>query len=110
MRHNEFATLMGSACLIATDYGVIQEETTALGIPRLRSRERTERPITLTEGTNTIVGTVRVAPEANQIIVGQGKRGGPPPCRDGHGALRIVDALERSLADSPPPRTAEPIA
>lgn len=49
--------LMDNAALVLTDSGGIQEETTALGIPCLTARENTERPITITEGTNTLVGT-----------------------------------------------------
>jgi UDP-N-acetylglucosamine 2-epimerase (non-hydrolysing) len=49
--------LMESARFVLTDSGGIQEETTALGVPCLTARENTERPITITEGTNTLVGT-----------------------------------------------------
>jgi UDP-N-acetylglucosamine 2-epimerase (non-hydrolysing) len=50
-------SLMSNARFVLTDSGGIQEETTALGVPCLTARENTERPITITEGTNTLVGT-----------------------------------------------------
>ncbi len=49
--------MMNNAKLVLTDSGGIQEETTALGVPCLTARENTERPITITQGTNTLVGT-----------------------------------------------------
>ena len=52
----DFVALMASSTLVLTDSGGLQEETTALGIPCITLRENTERPITVTEGTNTIVG------------------------------------------------------
>ena len=54
-RHLDFLKLMANAALVLTDSGGIQEETTILGVPCLTLRENTERPVTTTEGTNTLV-------------------------------------------------------
>ena len=68
---------MSSATLVLTDSGGMQEETTALGVPCLTLRENTERPITIEQGTNTLVGRDRGAIErgVGEILSGQGKRG-----------------------------------
>jgi UDP-N-acetylglucosamine 2-epimerase (non-hydrolysing) len=110
--YNDFATLLAGATLVATDSGGIQEESTALGIPCLTLRQGTERPITVTEGTNTIVGldAVRIAQEVDAILAGRGKRGRVPQGWDGHAAARIVDAIERFLHGDPPPLTSGPRA
>lgn len=95
----EFLRLLSDAQMVLTDSGGIQEETTALGVPCLTLRESTERPITVTEGTNTIVGTDPAAIEA--AIQKQRASGGPagrrPALWDGHAAERIIDILERDL-------------
>jgi len=87
--------LMAGAKLVLTDSGGIQEETTALGIPCLTLRETTDRPVTVTEGTSTIVGTNRekIVSEANKIIGGQRKSGHIPKFWDGKAAARIVETL-----------------
>ncbi len=105
---NDFAALMASAKLVATDSGGIQEETTALGVPCLTLRQGTERPITVTEGTNVIVGLDRdaIAREVTRVLAGQSKRGRVPEGWDGQAGRRIADAIERLLAGHPPPLTA----
>jgi UDP-N-acetylglucosamine 2-epimerase (non-hydrolysing) len=110
--YNDFVTLMSSAALVATDSGGIQEETTALDVPCLTLREGTERPITVTAGTNTIVGldVARIGAGVDEITAGRGKRGRAPPGWDGHAAVRVADAVDALLAGSPPPRTAGPRA
>lgn len=110
--YNDFVTLMTSARLVATDSGGIQEETTALGIPCLTLREGTERPITVTEGTNTIVGLdpVKIARETDAILAGNGKTGRTPDGWDGRTAERIASALVALAGGDPPPRTAAPKA
>ncbi len=110
--YDDFVTLMGHAKLVATDSGGIQEETTALGIPCLTMRGGTERPITVTEGTNIVVGldAARIATEVDAILAGRQKQGRVPEGWDGKTGERIADALERFLAGSPPPKTAGPRA
>jgi UDP-N-acetylglucosamine 2-epimerase (non-hydrolysing) len=93
-----FLHLQSEATLVITDSGGIQEETTALGVPCLTVRENTERPITVTEGTNTIVGVdeKRFHAEAGKILAGDGKRGRIPRLWDGHSSERIVEILLKS--------------
>ena len=76
----EMLGLMSEATLVLTDSGGMQEETTALGVPCLTLRENTERPITIEQGTNTLVGRDRSAilREVNEILAGRGKRGRVP--------------------------------
>ncbi len=106
--YNDFATLTSRARLVATDSGGIQEETTALGVPCLTMRESTERPITVTEGTNTIVGldSAVIAKAVQEILDGKGKAGRIPAGWDGQAAVRVVSAIEAFLAGTPPPKTA----
>jgi len=91
--------LMRAARLVATDSGGIQEETTALGIPCLTLRDNTERPITLDEGTNTLVGRdpARILAAAREILAGGGKGGRIPEFWDGRAAERIVAVLDRTV-------------
>jgi UDP-N-acetylglucosamine 2-epimerase (non-hydrolysing) len=110
--YDDFVTLMGNAKLLATDSGGIQEETTALGIPCLTMRGGTERPVTVTEGTNIIVGLdgARIAAEVDAILAGRGKRGRVPEGWDGKAGERVADALLKFVAGTPPPKTAGPRA
>jgi UDP-N-acetylglucosamine 2-epimerase (non-hydrolysing) len=87
--------LMANAKLVLTDSGGMQEETTVLGTPCLTIRENTERPITISEGTNTLVGTSRakIVAEAGRVLAGQGKKGRVPKFWDGKAAERIVQSL-----------------
>ncbi len=96
----EMLGLMSEATLVLTDSGGIQEETTALGVPCLTLRENTERPITIEQGTNTLVGRDREAilREVNEILAGRGKRGRVPELWDGHAAERIATHLADWLA------------
>jgi len=91
----DFLCLLSKSTLVLTDSGGIQEETTALGVPCLTLRENTERPITITEGTNVLVGTdpVKIVAAARDALAGRGKAGRIPPLWDGHAAGRIVDIL-----------------
>jgi UDP-N-acetylglucosamine 2-epimerase (non-hydrolysing) len=101
----EFLRLLMGARLVLTDSGGIQEETTALGVPCLTLRDSTERPVTVSEGTNQIVGTNPEAIEAAiQAFLGAPRREGRRPALwDGQAAERIVDILERDV----PARSAE---
>jgi UDP-N-acetylglucosamine 2-epimerase (non-hydrolysing) len=96
----ECLSLMSQARLVLTDSGGVQEETTALGIPCLTLRDNTERPITCTEGTNTLVGTDprRIRTEAENVLTGGGKAGRLPELWDGHAAERIVEIIEDFVA------------
>ena len=96
----EMLGLMAPAALVLTDSGGLQEETTALGIPCLTMRENTERPITVEQGTNTMVGRDRAAilQGVSEILAGRGKRGRVPELWDGRAAQRIADDLARWLA------------
>jgi UDP-N-acetylglucosamine 2-epimerase (non-hydrolysing) len=95
----EFLHLMSEATMVLTDSGGIQEETTALGVPCLTLRENTERPITVDEGTNTLVGSdpARILGAAREILAGRGKRGRVPALWDGKAAERIVKTLLANL-------------
>jgi UDP-N-acetylglucosamine 2-epimerase (non-hydrolysing) len=90
-----FLHLESEATLVITDSGGIQEETTALGIPCLTMRNNTERPVTVIEGTNTIVGLdpARIREGVYNILSGNCKRGRVPHLWDGHCAERIVKVL-----------------
>jgi UDP-N-acetylglucosamine 2-epimerase (non-hydrolysing) len=95
----EMLGLLADAALVLTDSGGVQEETTALGIPCLTLRDSTERPITVEQGTNTVVGTDRSAILAGvgEILAGRGKQGRVPELWDGHAAARIASDLEHWL-------------
>jgi len=95
----EFLALMASAKLVLTDSGGLQEETTALGVPCLTLRESTERPVTVTHGTNTLIGldSARLREEIAAVLAGNSKAGRVPEKWDGQAAGRIVDILERDL-------------
>ena len=91
--------LMTGATVVLTDSGGLQEETTALGVPCLTLRDNTERPITVEQGTNTLVGRDRdaILGAVNHILGGQGKRGRIPELWDGHAAERIAADLYQWL-------------
>ncbi len=91
----EMLGLMSGARIVLTDSGGLQEETTALGVPCLTLRENTERPITVDQGTNTMVGcdTEAIRREAAEILAGRGKQGRVPELWDGHAAERIASDL-----------------
>lgn len=91
----EFLGLVAQARIVLTDSGGIQEETTILGVPCLTTRDNTERPITVEQGTNRLVGTdpgaiLRAVDEALRMPVATHRR---PPLWDGRAAERIVEVL-----------------
>jgi len=96
----EAVALMRAAHFVITDSGGVQEETTALGVPCFTFRDNTERPITIDEGTNHLIGT---NPEAlvaavEALYAGQGKAGRAPELWDGRAAPRIVSAITAFLS------------
>jgi UDP-N-acetylglucosamine 2-epimerase (non-hydrolysing) len=96
----EMLGLLADARVVLTDSGGVQEETTALAVPCLTMRDNTERPITVDEGTNIVVGRDRARTRACvlDILTTGGKRGRVPALWDGHAAERIAADLETWLA------------
>ncbi len=93
----EFLALQRRAAVVVTDSGGIQEETTYLNVPCLTLRNNTERPITVTMGTNLVIGQNGDAllAELSNIIAGKSKKGSVPPLWDGHAGERIAEVLQR---------------
>ena len=91
----DFMKLVSQARLVLTDSGGIQEETTVLGVPCLTLRNNTERPITIEEGTNTLVGLdpERIVAASLRALSQQCRPGRIPELWDGRAAARIVDSL-----------------
>jgi len=95
----DFLRLQSQARLVLTDSGGVQEETTYLQIPCLTMRYNTERPVTVTEGTNQLVGSdpAKLRKAAREILSGRVKKGRIPRLWDGHTAERIVAVLDEKL-------------
>jgi UDP-N-acetylglucosamine 2-epimerase (non-hydrolysing) len=94
----DFLALMSRSSIVLTDSGGIQEETTALGVPCLTVRDNTERPITITEGTNRLAGTNTASILAAwQAHKAEPKIGRIPALWDGRAAARCVQALQKFL-------------
>jgi len=91
--------LMAEAKMVVTDSGGIQEETTALGVPCLTARDNTERPITLTQGTNTLVGhdPAVILAACRDVLTTGGKAGRQPELWDGQAGERIAATLAARL-------------
>ena len=90
-----FLNLWKDASLVLTDSGGLQEETTALGIPCLTIRESTERPVTVTQGTNALVGTspLKIMDAFDTVMDGRWKPGQRPHFWDGRSAERIAELI-----------------
>ena len=101
MTYMEMLGMMANARMVLTDSGGIQEETTALGVPCITLRENTERPITVDQGTNTIVGTdsAAILREVNIVLKEGGKAGRLPELWDGQAAVRIARHLASWFAE-----------
>jgi len=91
----DFLGLLADAALVLTDSGGVQEETTVLGVPCLTLRHETERPVTVTHGTNLVVGTdpERILATARRTLAGERPQGQIPEGWDGHAAERIATIL-----------------
>jgi UDP-N-acetylglucosamine 2-epimerase (non-hydrolysing) len=91
----DFLGLQSRATVVITDSGGIQEETTYLGVPCLTLRENTERPVTVTLGTNVLVGRDpdKLRSELARVLAGKAKKGTVPPLWDGHTGERIAAHL-----------------
>jgi UDP-N-acetylglucosamine 2-epimerase (non-hydrolysing) len=98
----EFLCLLSRAKLVLTDSGGIQEESTVLGVPCLTLRENTERPVTVTKGTNRIIGQdpEKILAATKDILAGHEKKRQQPDLWDGHAAERIVQILKREFLAS----------
>ena len=95
MSYLEFNFLVERSFAVITDSGGITEETTVFGVPCLTLRDNTERPITVTVGTNELIGTdpKHIAPAMKTLFAGEWKKGGIPELWDGQTASRIVKTL-----------------
>jgi len=91
----QFMNLVTGSSAVVTDSGGVQEETTYLGIPCLTLRENTERPVTVTEGTNRLVKLEELAARLDDVIAGRWPRGQRPALWDGQAARRCVEHLRR---------------
>jgi UDP-N-acetylglucosamine 2-epimerase (non-hydrolysing) len=100
----EFLSLLASAAGTLTDSGGIQEEATFLGVPCFTLRDNTERPVTVDEGTNTLLGLRpdRIVEVPRLIDAARAQRASVPALWDGQAARRIVEVLDRSYAGRTP--------
>ncbi|MFM9134926.1 MAG: non-hydrolyzing UDP-N-acetylglucosamine 2-epimerase [bacterium] len=101
----DFMSLVRGARAVITDSGGVQEETTILGVPCLTLRPNTERPVTITHGTNRLVTYDSVIPELDAALAPTGSAPGPPrtpPLWDGHAGERIADVIIDWLGERVP--------
>ena len=101
----DFLHLQSQARVVVTDSGGIQEESTVLGVPCLTVRDNTERPITISEGTNRLIGTnyADIAPAVNAVLAEPPSSKQAPALWDGKAADRILDVLDDVRSVRPPP-------
>ena len=99
----EFLSLVAGSAGVLTDSGGIQEETTFLGLPCFTLRDNTERPITVSMGTNVLLGLApeRITEVPALIVAVGGKEAAVPPLWDGKASERIVDVLARFPLEEP---------
>jgi UDP-N-acetylglucosamine 2-epimerase (non-hydrolysing) len=93
----EFMSLVEGCRLVITDSGGIQEETTYLGIPCLTCRDTTERPITISEGTNRLVPIEEISAVADEILASDKVAANSPDLWDGNTAGRCIESLKARL-------------
>jgi UDP-N-acetylglucosamine 2-epimerase (non-hydrolysing) len=91
----QFMNLVSSARAVITDSGGVQEESTYLDIPCLTLRENTERPVTVTEGSNRLVKPAELHRQMGEALAGRWPAGRKPDLWDGRSAARCVAALKR---------------
>ena len=99
----QFMALVSGAAAAVTDSGGVQEETTYLGIPCMTLRENTERPITVTQGSNRLIQPLTLLENVERVLAGKWPTGSRPDGWDGRAAERCVAALwkrEQSRAQS----------
>ena len=91
-----------------TDSGGLQEETTVIGVPCITLRDNTERPVTVDQGTNTIVGQdrVKILAAVDDVLENGGKQGRVPELWDGKAAVRIKQVLNNWLRQQQTPMVA----
>ncbi|MGH2513783.1 MAG: UDP-N-acetylglucosamine 2-epimerase, partial [Candidatus Limnocylindrales bacterium] len=105
----DFLSLVRGARLVVTDSGGIQEETTILGVPCLTLRPNTERPITISHGTNRLVSPEDLAPAARVVLdPGHVMATERPPLWDGHAGPRIAAILARFTPEPDPASDPQP--
>jgi UDP-N-acetylglucosamine 2-epimerase (non-hydrolysing) len=99
MSYLDFVALTSRARLVLTDSGGVQEESTVLGVPCLTLRETTERPVTVSHGTNRVIGTgpARIVDEVFTALSRPPLSSSPPPLWDGKAAERVVKILLESF-------------
>lgn len=90
-----FLKLEQDAALVITDSGGVQEETTYFGVPCATMRPTTERPVTISQGTNRICGWSELPTALDDALSGRWQQLGPPPLWDGATRVRVADAIER---------------
>ncbi len=96
IRYKEFIVLEKYPKFVLTDSGGIQEETTYLNIPCLTLRPNTERPVTITQGSNELVSLENAEAKAGSILLGNWKHGKTPELWDGNTAKRIAEVLKKT--------------
>jgi UDP-N-acetylglucosamine 2-epimerase (non-hydrolysing) len=108
----DFIGLLADARLVLTDSGGVQEETTILSVPCLTLRENTERPVTITHGTNRLVGLdpQRIVSATRDVLAGNLHQSGRPELWDGHAAGRVVKILREKLSASSPSNCGDGVA
>ena len=98
LSYTDFLSLEASAAAVVTDSGGVQEETTALGVPCFTLRDNTERPVTVTQGTNTLLGLDPARLMEIPGLLRQPREGSLPPLWDGRAGERAAAAIEELLA------------
>jgi UDP-N-acetylglucosamine 2-epimerase (non-hydrolysing) len=93
----DFKSLVFDAAFVLTDSGGVQEETTYLGVPCMTLRENTERPVTVTQGTNRLLRVDQVVEAAERIAGGLWPKGSRPALWDGRTAGRVAESLRAAL-------------